>query len=193
MNPPCWLSIAAAGLLLWSSPCAAATQAVHRCIASDGNTVFTDRTCDEMQAVERMLPAPAPSAAQATSHVRQCPRTPDALLSGVRSALQAQDVNQLASFYHWTGVSSTESVRVMTELDALARHPLVDVLLQHSAGAAPSENASPIPAADAATPAATRQAPDRIRIEQLARSGSATPLSTVLRLHKNRGCWWIRY
>lgn len=188
-----WLSIAVAGLLLWPSPGAAATQAVHHCVGSDGNAVFTDRSCDEMQAVERAPLASTPSLARAASHVRQCPRTPDALLSGVRSALETQDVNQLASFYHWTGVSSTESVRVMTELDALVRHPLVDVLLQHSSATAPPENTSTIPAVNAATPVAARPAPDRIRIEQLARTGSATPLSTVLRLHRNLGCWWIRY
>lgn len=186
-----WLSIAVAGLLLWSSPGAAATQSVHRCVGNDGNAVFTDRACSEMQAVER---APATQVViGTTSRVRQCPRTPDALLSGVRSALEAQDVNRLAAFYHWTGVSSAESVRVMTELDALIRHPLVDVLLQRSAGVAPPENASPVPTANAATPVAARSAPDQIRIEQLARTGSATPLSTVLRLHKNLGCWWIRY
>lgn len=193
MIHPRWLSIAVAGLLLWPCSCAAATQAIHRCVASDGSAVFTDRNCDEMQAVERAPLAPTPSLTRAASHVRQCPRTPDALLSGVRSALEAQDVNQLASFYHWTGVSSAESVRVMTELDALVRHPLVDVLLQHSAGTAPPENIAPMPAANAATPVAARPAPDRIRIEQLAHTGSAAPLSTVLRLHRNLGCWWIRY
>ena len=39
-------------------PRTAAAQAVQRCIGADGRTVFTDRRCEEIGAVQR-VPAPA--------------------------------------------------------------------------------------------------------------------------------------
>jgi len=158
-------------------------QDVHRCIAADGRSIYTDQDCTDIDAIERK-PPPMPSGVQI--HVRDCARSPDDLLFGVRSALDAQDVNKLAAFYHWTGVGSAESVRLMNQLDALSQRPLVDVALE-GFDAPPDAWDSP------ERVGAPRSAPNRLHIEQMRSNNNAGSISTTFYLQRNLGCWWIRY
>src|SRR6478735_5086714 len=109
------LLILAGGVLLPAMPAVAARAAsgIHRCVAADGSSIFTDRACTEVQATDRPPPA---AATGNTGNVRLapqgCPRTREDLLWGVRSALEAADVNRLAAFYLWTGMGTTEAYRL---------------------------------------------------------------------------------
>lgn len=168
-------------------------QDVHRCITADGGTIFTDRACGDIQAVERTPPPVRPGA---RSYVRDCARSPDDLLFGVRSALDAQDVNKLAAFYHWTGVGTDESVRLMNRLEALSKRPLVDVALvgfeddSYGYGYGDSDYTM---FGDTPHAGPDHSVPDRIRIEQMRNPESAAAVRTTFHLQKNLGCWWIRY
>ena len=64
--------------------------------------------------------------------VRSCARNQDDLLFGVRAALENHDVNRLAEFYHWTGMSNSAGYQVMDRLSRFSDRPLVDVQLTSS-------------------------------------------------------------
>ena len=162
-------------------------QDVHRCVGSDGGSVYTDKVCADIGAIE-IKPAVVSSGVQI--HIRDCARSPDDLLFGVRSALDAQDVNKLAGFYQWAGVGSDESVHLMDRLEALSRRPLVDVALE---GFETPPQALSSPTAQGANPRSGRSRPDRLRIEQTKSSESVAPVSTTFHLQQNFGCWWIQY
>jgi hypothetical protein len=159
-------------------------QTVHRCIGADGRSAYTDRECSELHAVERK-PPPAPAASGAVLHVRDCARSPDDLLFGVRAALDAQDVNKLASFYLWTDIGSQQGMVLMDRLDALSRRPLVDLALEGGDPLATvmvdgEERPRPTP-------------PDSLQLLQARSADSMETTSTRFRLQRSHGCWWLRF
>ncbi|HMB58151.1 MAG TPA: hypothetical protein VKM35_13205 [Arenimonas sp.] len=179
---------------------------IHRCVAADGSALFTDRSCEELQATER-LPPPTSAGATGNVHVavRSCARTREDLADGVRSALDAQDVNRLAGYYHWTGMGTTEAYRLMDRLDSLSRHQIIDVQMVISGDAGNDTTAPPPPAVEPTSaelslgidtpppaPPAPR-VPDLIRVDQMRGSNDAGAQTTYFRMHANAGCWWIRY
>lgn len=131
-------------------PAPSQAQAVKRCTDAQGNSVYTDRSCASLGAVSKGVPAPPGGATAHGFAPRGCARTPGDLAMGVRSALEARDVNRLASFYHWPG--SGNSRRVMDSLEAIALRPMVAVELAYPAAPAPFDpllefgpNAEPAP------------------------------------------------
>lgn len=118
-------------LLAWSAP--AAAQGIRRCVDAQGMSIFTDRPCSEMNAVPMQAP-PATEGNLANGFrggfsQRGCARRPEELLERVRSALEARDVNRLASHYHWTGTGSGSGKRLMDSLERIAGQPLVSAEL----------------------------------------------------------------
>lgn len=123
-------------LLFFTLPAPAAAQAVKRCTDARGNSVFTDRSCASLGAVAKGVPALAGGGSYARGFApRGCARTADDLAMGVRTALEARDVNRLASYYHWPG--SGNARRVMDSLETIALRPLVAVELAYPARPAP--------------------------------------------------------
>ncbi len=123
------------GLLLmaWALP---APGQVRRCVDARGVAVYTDRPCESMQAAPRQAPPDASTGAtlEPGFAVRGCARRPETLLNGVRTALEARDVNRLANWYHWTGTGSGAARSLMDELEAIAQRPLVSVELVYPGG-----------------------------------------------------------
>ncbi|HEX4854691.1 DUF4124 domain-containing protein [Arenimonas sp.] len=126
-------------LVLLALPSPAAAQGVQRCTDARGNTVFTDRPCASVDAVPKGVPGPAPGAYAPGFAPRGCARSADALLQGVRTALESRDVNRLASYYHWAGTGNRGALQVMDELEAIANRPLVAVALAYPAPATPTD------------------------------------------------------
>ncbi|KFN42046.1 DUF4124 domain-containing protein [Arenimonas metalli] len=152
-------------MALLALPAPAAAQGVKRCTDAQGNTVFTDRPCASVDAVPKGAPAPAPGSYSPGFAPRGCARTADALLLGVRTSLEARDVNRLASYYHWAGTGTRGARQVMDELEAIAHRPLVAVSLAYPAEAVladpllafgPGSGSEPDPASGLPNPAPER-------------------------------------
>ena len=185
-------------------PAPAAAQAVYRCVGPDGQSVFSDQPCQSQGAVERQ--APPPPVANAEGFVsgtgttsEGCARSLDALLLGVRGALEARDVNRLATYYHWAGTSAGAGRYLMDELEAIAARPLVAaewVFPDQATGA----DALPFPpgaqafSGAPATPEGNQAPPPRpasLRVEQAAGPADAGAVRTDFLLRRHAGCWWI--
>ncbi|WP_374474019.1 DUF4124 domain-containing protein [Arenimonas sp.] len=170
-------------LLLLLAP-AAQAQAVHRCVDPQGRSVFSDQPCASQQARPREAPKPPAASAQGFASgtgttAPGCARTPEALLEGVRGALEARDVNRLATHYHWAGTGARAGRYLMDELEAIAARPLATAEL--------AWDTPPDEAAAGAPPAP----PSRLRIEQFGASGAAGAVRTEFMLRRHAGCWWI--
>jgi hypothetical protein len=178
MHRPSTCQALLAAVALACLPSDPARAQVRRCTAADGSAIYTDRNCAELGA------KPAPPVAPGTDGVRMyrggCARNLPDLVYQMTSAIDAQDVNRLASVYHWTGVSARGAVTLMARLEAITRRPLVDIV-------------PVVPQADdpVAAYARPRRAPVALRVEQTLANGT-TPSRTVFGLQQHYGCWWIR-
>lgn len=108
---------------------AKAQSGIHRCVNAQGEAIFTDRPCDEMQAVDRPSPNAVVGSSGSVAAARSCALSRDDLLYGVRAALEAQDVNKLAAYYLWTGIGTREAYALMDRLSHFSEQPLMDVQL----------------------------------------------------------------
>lgn len=205
-------------LLFLALPAPAAAQAIKRCTDAQGNTVFTDRPCASVDAVPKGAPPGSGGATAAGIAPRGCARSAEALLLGVRAALEARDVNRLASYYHWAGTGNRGARQLMDELEAIATRPLVAVNLAYPAPEAttgPATGSGSLPGRVQATDAApgTGSEPDPVLdpalgepasgarlsgprpvwldVEQMAGPADAGSRSTRFRLQRHVGCWWL--
>ncbi|MFT3805714.1 hypothetical protein [Arenimonas sp.] len=102
---------------------------IHRCVNAQGEAIFTDRDCSEMQAIDRPSPNAVVGSSGSVAAARSCALSRDDLLYGVRAALEAQDVNKLAAYYLWTGIGTREAYALMDRLSRFSEQPLMDVQL----------------------------------------------------------------
>ena len=167
---------------------ATARAEVHRCTTPDGGSVYTDKVCSAIGAINR-LPRAEPDIAGASRLYRSgCSRTLQDLVYELSSAIDSRDVNRLAGIYDWNGMSTANAYAVMDKLDAIAQRPLVDVL--PVVPSAPAEDGTLVDG-EYYPQAAVRRAPVGIRLEQTL-GKSATPSRTVFGLRKYLDCWWVR-
>ena len=203
-------------LLTLSTP--AAAQGIRRCVDAQGTSIFTDRPCSEMNAVPREDPAAGPGnldsgyrtvfqgSLQGGFSQRSCARQPEDLLDRVRSALESRDVNRLAGQYHWTGTGSGSGKRLMDALERIAGQPLLSAELVYPEP--PPEIPAPLQDPYAVEPAVTGPyddsstalyetapapavQPRHIRVLQMRSERAEQATSTLFRLRRNAGCWWI--
>lgn len=172
----------------WPSP---AHAQVRRCAGANGETIYTDRACNEIGATDRLVKSGghAPSAYRGG-----CSRRLTELVYGLSSAIDAKDVNRMALYFDWAGMSTRQGYAVMARLDGIVKRPLVDVLPVY-ARPPPiiAEDGTVIDAnADGYFPQTTvRRAPVGVRVEQTFANG-VTPARTVFGLRKRLGCWFLR-
>jgi len=210
---------APSSLLLLLCLCAApaAAQKVNRCTGADGATVFSDRRCEDLGAIDRLPPRAAPSAGSegASGLYRpQCVRRLSELAQQIRTAVDARDVNRLSTLYWWNGVSDEAARRILDRLDAITQRPLVAIVpvspepaayppaapaTADTLATAERRTTDAMPAAAASTSAALdgsamppRSRATALRLEQTL-GGSATPTSTVLSLRRQYNCFWISF
>ena len=162
---------------------------VRRCGGADGTTVYTDRRCEDIGAIERL---PRDRIAQGISHPYRggCARTLQDLVYEMTSAIDSRDVNRLASVVHWVGVSTRTGYSLMSRLNAIANRPLVDIVPVFPRSQAEIDG-SVDGDADYYPQTTVNQAPVAFRVEQTLGNGS-TPSRTVFGLQRHVGCWWIR-
>jgi hypothetical protein len=165
--------------ILALAACGTAHAQVRRCTTGDGNTVYTDRRCQDVGAVERL---PQASAGVASLHRSSCSRNLQDLVYELTTAIDSRDVNRLAGIYQWTGTSTRTGYALMQRLDAIAQRPLVDIVPLYPASAGGED--------DYYAQTTVRRRPVGLRLEQTLANGS-TPSHTVLGLRRSFGCWWV--
>jgi hypothetical protein len=201
--PHLFLVLACASIALWPQ---AAQAEVRRCVTASGQTIFTDRKCEEVDAVER-LPRSADPSGSALHRAGGCARTLQDLVFEMTTAIDGRDANRLAAVYHWPGTSAGTGYQIWTRLDAIANRPLIDIVPVTPASRPPpapadaditsNEASEPVRASPPVDPelypqTAIRRKPVGLRLEQTLANG-ATPSRTVFGLTRYFGCWWIRF
>ena len=179
---------------------------VRRCTTPDGGTVYTDRNCAALGAVETRPQGGGSGASPALRYRGGCSRRLQDLVFEVTSAIDARDTNWLARSYHWTGVGHSNGYALLERLDAIAHRPLLNVTALRpaqtvvvpaqpagpdagwSTGATPSLDGNPLMAAP--RPAAQPRRPVALRIDQVLADG-VTPSTTTFGLRRHMDCWWI--
>ena len=165
---------------LGASAAAAAGTQVNTCVYADGGIVYTDKPCATLGATK----APEGTRPSLVSRYRNtCARDLPSLMIELSTAIEIGDVNQLAAYYQWTGLSTRAGYDVMDRLEAITARPLVDIVPLF-ATPAPAPGSPYFPPLDAHRPIG-------LRIEQTRKNGT-TPASTTLRLARQAGCWWVR-
>jgi hypothetical protein len=187
-----------ASLCLWAafdaSPARAQQQGVQRCTTMGGDTVYTDKNCEDIGAMDRLPSASStgPSAAGAL-YRGGCSRTLSDLVAQVSMAISAGDVNRLAGVYHWRGVSDAAALRILNQLDAVTQRPLVDIVPIRPAPAPVVDAGGAVVDAnqDGYYPTTTqRSRPVGLRVVQTLKN-SATPSNTTFGLRRAYNCFWI--
>ncbi|MFI8717185.1 hypothetical protein ACIGHF_04765 [Stenotrophomonas sp. NPDC077464] len=181
--------------LCWAPWAQAQAQRVNRCTTAQGETVFTDRSCDALGATARM-PARAASVGNTGIYRAGCARRLSELTGQIRDAVSLQDVNRLSSIYLWGNVSDATANHIIGRLESVVQRPLVDIApVYPEVPVAPAPlpvdpNATLVEAVEATVPPAGRPRPIGLRLEQTLGS-TATPARTVFGLRRQYGCFWI--
>ena len=109
-------------ILLCGLPLAAHAQSgVRRCTGAHGETVYTDKPCAAVDAMDR-VPVVARASMPVTLRTG-CAHTLGDLTYTITSAIDGRDVNQLASVYHWAGMSTSAGYAVMRRLEVCCNAP----------------------------------------------------------------------
>jgi hypothetical protein len=179
---------ACAVALSTSIPATSVRAEVHRCTTPGGDSVYTDKRCEDIGAIERRPQASNAPAGASRLYRSSCSRTLQDLVYELTAAIDSRDVNRLAGVYDWNGMSTQTAYAIMGRLDAIAQRPLVDVL--PVVPRVPDEDGTLVDG-EYYPQVAVRRAPVGLRLEQTL-GKSATPSRTVLGLRKYMDCWWIR-
>ena len=146
---------------------------LQRCVNAQGNSVFTDRSCQSLDAQPRAASSQAPGQLIMTGPIG-CARRRQDLVIGVRAAIDARDVNYLAAFYHWPGLSPAGARGALDQLEAIAARPLLAIAV--IAGDSDTE----------------QRRPRALQLEQALADGGIGTLRVRFELHRHAGCWWLR-
>jgi hypothetical protein len=190
--------LALLALLLTASPTVGAADGIRRCVDADGGTIYTDRACDSLDAVEaKPRPAPTESVSitgggarivESSGPVRSdCARRTDTLLFDIRRAIEQGNVNHLAGVYHWPGTSGRSARYVMDRLQTLADHPGATVELVYPEVTPVLDDPESFP------PGTPTEDPQAVRVTESAFDGTVPLLDQQLRLVRNAECWWVRF
>ncbi|KRE88831.1 hypothetical protein ASG87_09710 [Frateuria sp. Soil773] len=181
-------------LLLPLAP-ALAQNPIHRCIGADGNPVFTDRVCSDVQATPtRPAASPAATTAPAIGEPPPilCAADLAELKQGVVDAFATRDANRLAGLMLWGGYGRRAVVADIGSLRELMQRPLLDVA-ETAPDAAPDDSGfadGPAPPGTAAAPAtgATRA----LVLRTAADDGTGVAREARYAIVRSAGCLWLR-
>ncbi|MEP6907654.1 MAG: hypothetical protein ABI858_06690 [Pseudoxanthomonas sp.] len=181
------------GTLIVSVSAPAWGQKVERCTTMAGDTVYTDKRCEDVGAMDRLPDISTTVSAGSALYRSGCSRTLSDLVYQITAAVQNKDVNRLASVYQWSGVSNASANSILNRLEAVVNRPLVDITpvrpppapILDDTGATVDANL------DGYYPqTATRVRPVALRLEQTLANGS-TPSQMIFGLRRSYKCFWI--
>lgn len=104
---------------------AANAQTISRCQDKDGNIIYTDKSCEDVDAVPQNLPKPAGNIGY--SVVRTCARTQEDLLWDLRGALETGDINRASGLFLWNGSDTAQTNRRLDQLNKISYQSLISV------------------------------------------------------------------
>ena len=189
-----FLFVSLLSISLLAVPGMAHAQEVQRCTTMSGETVYSDKRCEDIGAMDR-LPQITPGSSSRSGGLYRagCSRTLSDLVYQITAAVENKDVNRLASVYQWTDISNAAANSILDKLQAVVDRPLVDIVPVRPApppivdqnGVVIDDNS------DGYYPQTTaRQRPIGLRLEQTLKNGS-TPSRTVFGLRRSYNCFWI--
>ena len=100
-------------------------QGINRCQDKDGKIIYTDKKCEDVDAVPQNLPKPSGNTGYGM--VRTCARTPDDLLWDLRGALETGDINRAAGLFLWSGNDTTQANKRLDQLNKISYQSLINV------------------------------------------------------------------
>jgi len=174
---------------------------VYRCTAPDGTSIYTDRECSELGAMER-LPRDGERGREGSQrrHAYRggCARSIHQLIREMTAAIDARDVNRLAGVYHWPGMSNRAGYSLMDRLDRIVQDPVLDIVAVRAAEPVVATQrpglsatfASTVPRPRVTPPEPARGPPVALRVHQSVGQGAA-PSRTIFSLRQHLGCWWV--
>ncbi len=171
----------------------ARAQKVERCTTMSGETVYTDKHCEDVGAMDRLPDINTSVSAGSALYRSGCSRTLSDLVYQITAAIENKDVNRLASVYQWSGVSNASANNILNRLEAVVKRPLVDIAPVRPQPAPLIDETGVVVDANADgyyPQTATRQRPVALRLEQTLANGS-TPSQTVFGLRRSYKCFWI--
>jgi hypothetical protein len=166
---------------------------VQRCTTMSGETVYTDKRCEDVGGMDRLPRVSSGDMGGSRMFRSGCSRTLSDLVYQITAAIEKNDVNRLASVYQWSGVSNAAANNVLNKLEAIVQRPLVDIVpvrpqpppIVDGEGNVIDENE------DGYYPqTSARPRPVGLRLEQTLKNGS-TPSRTYLGLQRSYNCFWV--
>ena len=194
---------------LWLPPLAGqAADTIRRCVAPDGTMVYTDQPCERLDAKPVAAPQPIAPRTEEASDGRSagstmnaggalslggisrsdCVRRTDTLLFEIRAAVEARNVNRLASVYDWAGKSAGAASGILERLSRITDHPAAAVEFRY-----PEFDPYLDPAALPPPPPDAEARPLGVRIVQIAPGQYEPTFEEDLRLVRNAACWWVSF
>ncbi len=103
----------------------ASAQAINRCQDKDGKVIYTDKKCEDLNAVLQDLPKPVGNTGYGS--VRTCARTQEDLLWDLRSALENGDINRAAGLFLWSGNDTSQANKRLDQLNQVSYQSLISI------------------------------------------------------------------
>ena len=103
----------------------ASAQAISRCQDKEGKMIYTDKNCEDVDAVVQNLPKPVGNIG--TSMVRTCARTQEDLLWDLRGALEIGDINRASGLFLWNGNDTAQANKRLDQLNKISYQSLLSV------------------------------------------------------------------
>ncbi|MGH8050630.1 MAG: hypothetical protein ACREPB_08240 [Arenimonas sp.] len=169
-------------------------QSINRCQSKDGKIIYTDKKCEDVDAVLQELPKPASSAVGNSGYgsVRTCARTQDDLLWDLRGALENGDINRAAGLFLWSGDDTAQANKRLDQLNLVSYQSLisVDLLFPESENTQVQfdEDGNIIEA-----PARGPPVPYGIRVDFYKNKKQTETGSFRFSIQKHLQCYWVRF
>lgn len=100
-------------------------QAISRCQDKDGKIIYTDKACEDVDAVPQSLPKPVGNIGYGM--VRTCARTQEDLLWDLRGALETGDINRASGLFLWSGNDTAQANKRLDQLNKISYQSLISV------------------------------------------------------------------
>jgi hypothetical protein len=104
----------------------ASSQGINRCQDKAGSIIYTDKKCEDIDAVLQNLPKPQ-AGNIGYSMVRTCARTQEDLLWDLRGALETGDINRASGLFLWNGNDTAQASKRLDQLNQVSYQSLISV------------------------------------------------------------------